>query len=162
MKTNEEESKIDTERREEDEWDECGLWVRWRVREGEGVVWRTVENWSRWHCNRREWKDVIAFQKKLRVACLSKDKNTSFRRPYKRYSYVNKNNDYKSHEHNVCCHCCQRFVISHLITIGRLKFLKGNDVGSQKFWLYQGFQGPNYGRGPKGSKLISSKSSLQL
>lgn len=35
METNEEESEIDTERREEDEWDERGLQVWWRVREGD-------------------------------------------------------------------------------------------------------------------------------
>jgi len=40
METNGEESEIDTERREEDDRDECGLRVQWRVREsdGRGVV----------------------------------------------------------------------------------------------------------------------------
>jgi len=34
------------------------------------------------------------------------DKRNSFKRPYKKYSFVNKNEDGKSHIHNVTCHCC--------------------------------------------------------
>ena len=32
----------------------------------------------------------------------------SFRKPYKNYSYANKNGDNKSHGHNIRCHCCGR------------------------------------------------------
>jgi hypothetical protein len=45
METNGEESEIDTEKREEDDWDECGLRVQWRVREDDG---RGVVDGERW------------------------------------------------------------------------------------------------------------------
>lgn len=44
----------------------------------------------------------------MKFTVKSKDKINSFKRPYKKHSFVNENEDGKPHTHNVRCHYCGR------------------------------------------------------